>query len=262
MTEILNREVEAKGDPNNAPVAEKAYLGKNAEARKLAELGTLALVGHYPSQKAMLDEIHRLEKDPAHMKQVAADLAKINRTKDGLPVHASLEVDGSGQVTGLKFDSSKELEKIVYTNEYKYGQCIAEKGVRVAVPVFESQMALPAKDSAIEAIMTGARASCKDLDVPATAAAPVPPSHEFVVLNKQEQNVLSAIKTAMETHDEAALNAAVKPFVGRDWRQFMRIADTDGGTRPASYQLDGSKLDNLYFSNGSGGYFNIRSSET
>lgn len=131
-------------DGHNSDLAQvKPYLGTDKEAQNLAKLGTLALVGNYESHQQLLAEIHRLEKDQQHFKVVVEDLVKINVTADGLPVHAKVETDASGNIVGLKFDSSKDLEKIVYGNEVKHAQCVAENGVRPTGAVVDANAMRP-----------------------------------------------------------------------------------------------------------------------
>ena len=234
----------------NQPEA-KAYTGTDKDAQKLAELGTLALVGHYQSEQQMLAEIHRLEKDPAHMQVVARDLNRINATKDGLPVHASVETDPKGNVVSLNFKSSKELENVVYGNEAKYEKCFAENEPTSVVGQLSQE--------AIARNLEFARNRCKFLDVAATSATPIAFSHKFDVLNPGEQKSLNDMRGAIETGDETAIAAAMKPYFGQNSRDFLRIAHTDNVTSPYSYTVDGNKLDSVYYPKSSGGFMNIKS---
>lgn len=234
----------------NQPEA-RAYTGTDKDAQKLAELGTLALVGHYQSEQQMLAEIHRLEKDPAHMQVVARELNRINVTKDGLPVHAAVETDTKGNVVSLSFNSSKELENIAYGNEAKYAECFSENAPTKVV-------GQPSQED-IARNLEFARNRCKFLDVSATSATPIASSHKFDVLNLDEQKNLNALRSAIEKGDETAIAAVIKPYFGQNSRDFIRIAHTDKVASPYSYTVDGNKLDSVYYPKSGGGFMNIKS---
>lgn len=194
----------------------KPYIGKDKDAQKLAELGTLALIGKEGTNLSMMTEIHKLEQNPQHLKKIATDLVNINLTKGGVPVHASVETDNLGNVSSLKFHSSKDLEKIASGDEHKYSP-----------------------------------------DITVNAAPAIHPSHEFTVLNSTEQKTLAALKAAVQTGDENALQAAVKPYLKQDFHTFRRIADTDEQTTQFTYTIDGNKLESVLYHKPNGRYLVI-----
>lgn len=113
----------------------RPYVGTIQEAQLLAELGALALTGDSKSHQRLLAEIERLKQIPKLFNVVAKDLVRISITKDGLPVHARVDRDESGNVVSLRFDSRDELEKVVRRSAYKYSERMAENGMSPAVGV-------------------------------------------------------------------------------------------------------------------------------
>ena len=202
---------------NSAPLA--AGAGVHQDAERLAELGTEALIGDYQNRGKFQAELHEMEKDPAHMRLVAQELTNIKSVgEDKLPVDADVQTDGQGNVTGLTFNLSEELEKKVYKKD--------------ACPVPD-----PLKENG----------PCQKGEHDVAGRGPLAPRFQANVLLPDEQQVLTALKSAFASGSEAAVAQVINPYFGKNPQLLFRITETDSSVRPFTYNVVDNKLTKIYF---------------